>query len=436
VRVEAESVAAAGECAAGAWAWVLEQIRWDTQGPWIPVTVPAAGDSPPGPPEERDCLYDGIGGLALALGEIRLRREWTEEERTLADGIVARLSVAELGGECGLYTGLAGSLVAVTVLGGTATGLMDRLANLAKPTGWFSLIFDDQGGPINDLIMGNAGIVLACSWLGGERADGLVALGAEALVAAATPTPHGLSWRMYPDDRDRVMPNYSHGTAGIATALAVAGHRLGRPDLLEAARLGAEHLVALADLSDACFRLPLQLPSADDREPYAYGWCHGPTGTANLFDALRLAGVTSLAGRSCTQWRDQAARSIEASGLPARLRPGFWDNDGRCCGTAGVLDATLSYAQCTGDATRLAFADRLAAALVQRAVANPANPSHRYWQFHEHRADPPDLDPGVGWMQGAAGIAAALTRYTRIREFGLTAPSLALPDDCCLPPLD
>jgi hypothetical protein len=169
--------------------------------------VTASENSPPGPPEDRDSLYDGIGGLALALGEIKLAREWTEDERTLADGIVSRLSVADAGGECGLYVGLAGSLVAVAILAPTAsTGLLGRLANFATPTGWPSSIFDDPASPINDLIMGNAGVVLACAWLGGERADRLAALGADALVASAISAPHGLAWKMYEGDRDRVMP--------------------------------------------------------------------------------------------------------------------------------------------------------------------------------------------------------------------------------------
>lgn len=430
MHVEAERVAAARECAAGAWAWVLQQVRWDPQGPWVPSAVSVSGETPLGPTQNRDCLYDGIGGLALALGEIRLARGWTEDEHTLAEEIIARLSVADVNGECGLYEGLAGSLVAVSVLAPTASiGLLDRIADLAKPSGWPSSILEDPPSPINDLVMGNAGVVLTCAWLGGERADGLAALGADALVSSAIPAPHGLSWKMYEGDRDRVMPNYSHGTAGIATALAVAGQRLRRPDLVEVARLGAEHLVAMADLDDAGFRLPLQVPPAEDREPYAYGWCHGPTGTAQLFGALALCGVVSVAGHSCTELMDRADRSVRTSGLPTRVRPGFWDNDGRCCGTAGVLDATLDRAQATGDPAHLVFADRLAAALVGRVVRSPADNDLCYWQFHEHRVDPPELDPGVGWVQGAAGIASALSRYARIREHGLVAPRLSLPDN-------
>src|SRR5205085_4524956 len=110
------------------------------------------------------------------------------------------------------------------------------------------------------------------------------------------------------------------------------------------------------------------------------------TGTANMFGALRLASVDTVGGRSCEEWLARAAFSVRSSGLPARLRPGFWDNDGRCCGTAGVLDATLSRAQQEGDAASWEFADELAAALVNRAVR--AEGDLRCWRFREHRVDP------------------------------------------------
>ena len=96
-------MAAASDCAAGAWAWLLDQVRWDSAGPWIPTSVPVPGEGPPDAPPDRDCLHDGIGGLAPALAEVRLAREWTQEESTLAAGISSRLSVAHTAGECGLY---------------------------------------------------------------------------------------------------------------------------------------------------------------------------------------------------------------------------------------------------------------------------------------------------------------------------------------------
>jgi hypothetical protein len=42
----------------------------------------------------------------------------------------------------------------------------------------------------------------------------------------------------------------------------------------------------------------------------------------------------------------------------------------------------------------------------------------------EHRNPDPLLPPGVGWMQGAAGIAAFLLRMARVLEEGRGAPAV------------
>jgi lantibiotic modifying enzyme len=358
---------------------------------------------------------------------------WTAAERSLADQVIARLRTADLRGDCGLYTGLAGSMTVIGLLGGGRhDDLLTRLGELRTPLGWPSPEYEQA--PLNDLFTGTAGIVLTMLWYGGAEASRLAALGADALGATARPTASGVEWKMYEGDWDRWMPNCSHGTAGIATALAVAGRQLDRPELVELARLGAEQLVSLADTSGDGFRAPLQIPAAEGYEQFSYGWCHGPTGTANLFGALELARVKEVGGRTPTAWRAAAARTLASSGLPERRYDGFWDNDGRCCGTAGVLDAVLDLVQVTGESEHLAFANRLAAAIVERSEPNPANPQQRYWRFYEHRVRPPYLDPGVGWMQGAAGIAAALFRYARVRERGVDAKRLPFPDDWWMTP--
>ena len=70
-----------------AWRWVLDQVRWDDDGPWIPESVPHDD----GPPEDRDGMHSGIGGLAHVLAEVRETRAWTDEEQRLADGIATRI---------------------------------------------------------------------------------------------------------------------------------------------------------------------------------------------------------------------------------------------------------------------------------------------------------------------------------------------------------
>ncbi len=219
------------------------------------------------------------------------------------------------------------------------------------------------------------------------------------------------------------MPNWSHGLAGIATALALSGSELDRPDLVDAARRGADHLVTLGDSSDGGFVVPLSIPPADPAraDPISYGWCHGPTGTSMLFLALDRARVAEVGGRPTTSWYARGRHSVRVSGLPDRLRPGFWDNDGHCCGTAAVGDAFLDAYARTGDDAELAFAARLGDALVERAVVTDG---HAYWRFLEHRNEQPLLPPGVGWMQGAAGIAAYLFRLDRVLETGPEAAAV------------
>ena len=164
------------------------------------------------------------------------------------------------------------------------------------------------------------------------------------------------------------MPNWSHGLAGTAGALAAAGIALDRPDLTEAARLGAEHLVTLADTSDGGMRLAHVIPDQEGLDTYTYTWCHGPAGTSLLFAALARAGIDEVGDRAPYDWERACLHSLKVSGIPERRYPGFWDNDGRCCGTAGVGDVVLNIWQRHGEDDDLAFALTLADAIVDRAI--------------------------------------------------------------------
>jgi lantibiotic modifying enzyme len=246
-------------------------------------------------------------------------------------------------------------------------------------------------------------------------------------MAGAEHEPTGTNWRMvaprFCTDVPRAqMPNLSHGLAGIAAALALAGDELDRLDLTAAARSGAEHLVSLGDANGAGFDVPRYLPrDLNDQDEVTYTWCHGGTGTSLLFVALDRAGVPEVADHSPLTWHRRCLHSVRTSGLPARLHPGFWDNDGRCCGTAGVGDVFLDSWHRSGDDQDLEFALQLADTLVERAVRDGP---HAYWRFVEHHAAEPLLPPGVGWMQGAAGIAAFLFHASRIVRDGATAEAV------------
>lgn len=417
--------------------WVLAQVRLEPDGPWLPASIAAedAGGSSE-PDEFRESIYDGLGGLAILLREVRLTRAWTPDEEGLAAGIVERLTgPARLREDATLYSGLAGDVVALSLLApDRAVGPLARLVELATPDGWLSTEGQWAGMPVNDVVMGTAGVVLTGVWHGSPLGLDVARRGADALLRVAEPVDDGLDWRMSPATQ-RQMPNYSHGTAGVVAALAMAGHALAEDRYLEAARLGAEHLVAIADRSGGGFRLPICIPWLPrDGEEFTYSWCHGPSGTAYAFAALQRVGVGRIGETTPQEWRRRCLHSMRTSGIPERLRPGFWDNDGRCCGTAGAgaafLDAAQSEAGPTAEAESyafqcLGFARHLGDALVERATVDEKGAR---WRFLEHRLEPPLLAPGTGWMQGAAGIAAFLLRLARVVDEGLDAAVVDLPD--------
>lgn len=423
------------ELGEAAWSWVLDQIRED-DGPWLPETVaegPADGGPDPVPAKDRDSLYGGIAGLAPVLAEIARHREPTDRERSLATGIVTRLSAAaRTRTEPSLYDGLAGDVTALRLLApGAESVAMRRLAELAAPDGWRTTVeFEaDSDAPLNDIIMGTAGVVLTAVWAGGEHAESIATTGCEALLRVAHRTEAGLDWGIGATTEWRA-PNYSHGTAGVASALAVAGAALGREDFVEAAVQGARHVLSVGSLDDDGFVVPHTIPpSKREVEPVTYTWCHGPAGTSHLFSALAHAGVTEVSGLDVGELRQRCLTSILTSGLPERLRPGFWDNDGRCCGTAGVGDVLLDAAQDsadTGTAKVLVRAARVMGdALVERSVRDGAGAR---WRFVEYRQESPLLPPGTAWMQGAAGIAAYLFRLARFLDTGPEAGVVDRPD--------
>jgi hypothetical protein len=408
-----------GELGEAAWGWVLRQVEWDDAGPWIPEA--AGGDKPE---EYRDGMHSGIGGLAHALAEIKLTRPWTVAEQELAAAIAEGIRrIIPTQTSITYFDGLVSSIGVLTALGEPGSdAAVERLAGIATDDGWPESFLEPPkylpNAVGNDATLGTAAVLMGALWAGrqGEKADAVAERAVELLLGEREELPTGVNWQ-FVSDRFRTepgveMPNFSHGLAGIAAMLALAGAELDRPDVVTVARRGAEHLVTLGINDDKGFRVARVIPWEERHgDEFTYNWCHGGPGTSLLFAALDYAGVDAVAGESTMTWHRRCLDSARNSGLPERLHPGFWDNDGRCCGTAGVGDAFLDSWLRNGDERDLQFAVRLADALVDRAFREDGS---AYWRFLEHRNEEPVLPPGVGWMQGAAGIAAYLFRIERV----------------------
>ena len=246
------------------WSWVLTQVRANDDGLWLPENPEQAepGEYPYG-------MHSGVGGLAHVLSEVGLTRELSSQELLLADGIAETLvhRIAEET-EYDYFDGLASTLGVLTALGAPGSELaVARLTELATPDGWQpSWLGPPRAVPegrCNDVTLGTAAVLLGALWAlryGVPGAAELADHAADVLLAEKLEVPTGLDWRFVPDrfvlEPRSQMPNWSHGLAGIAGSLAAAGMALARPDLVDAARLGAEHLVTLADTSDGGMRVP------------------------------------------------------------------------------------------------------------------------------------------------------------------------------------
>jgi hypothetical protein len=421
------------EVAERAWGWVLTQVRRDDHGVWL---TEHPGQLEPG--EYPYGMHSGVGGLAHTMAEIRLTRPLSGGELALGEEISETL-VRRIPQETvyDYFDGLVSTIGALTALRAGGSGpAIARLRELATPSGWpASWIGPPRavpGGRCNDATLGTASVLLGAVWAQRHDVPGAAELAAHAadiLLAEQEPRDQGAYWPFIPlrflTGEDVQMPNWSHGQAGVAAALTAAGMALDRPDLVEVAASGAEHLLTLADDSDGGLRLPIRVPGQPDRDTFTYSWCHGPSGTSLLFAALDRAGVAAVGGATTAALERACLHSLRVSGIPARRYPGFWDNDSRCCGTAGAGDVVLSSWQRHGHDDDLDFAVLLGDALVDRAVEDGV---HCFWRFVEHRAEQPLLPPGPGWMQGAAGIAAYLFRLARVLEQGRGAEAVARMD--------
>ncbi len=78
-----------------------------------------------------------------------------------------------------------------------------------------------------------------------------------------------------------------------------------------------------------------------------------------------------------------------------------------------------------GEVTGRSASARAASEVLERCIADEAGVR---WSHTEHGVSPPELEPAVGWMQGAAGIASWLLRLARVERDGASARRISWPD--------
>lgn len=386
----------AEQLADDAMSWLIAQA-WHTEGA---LTWP----NRPGEDEADPMLYSGAAGIVLTLLEAYGHFGDERYAELALRGARGLVSVVDAGWDnSSLYLGLTGIAVALHAVheqldDGSADAAARRAVEAVRRR------FDGRRwGPQVDLLGGNAGIALGALAVGDPD---LALLAVTPYLTMAEPTAHGVHWETR-EGRVARQHHISHGTLGVVAALAAVGRAANRTDLLDLALAATADVVARDEDGPAGFLVPHSDPP--DRPEriarYNFGWCQGPTGDAQVFRLLH---------REFDQPRfaelvDRCWYTVTHCGLPRRLRPGFWDNSGHCCGTAGVLALACDRLVENGDGAD--FADALVADLADRATRDAAGSR---WSNVEHRATPSTLVPRTGWAMGSAGIVRELLRYARI----------------------
>jgi hypothetical protein len=393
IVLAAPSGEVAESLALGALDWLLGSARSTGADLTWAATVPGV--------EADFSLYEGAAGIVLALLEARQHFGDDRYGDAALRGAAAIAAAADDEENCSLYFGLAGLAVALHAvhvqLGDSSAGAAaGRALDLVRSR------FDGQRwGVMFELLGGNAGIALAALHAGDPE---LAVLAVEPYLRTADPTPGGVNWAVRPGPARS--HHIAHGTLGIAYALAAVGTAAGRRDLVELALQGAADVVARDEAGPEGFLVPHSDPQhrPDLIERYSYGWCNGPAGDAQVF---RLLGAITE-DAAWTAMADRCWHTVTHCGLPRRIRPGFWDNNGHCCGTAGIL--ALACDRHAEQAEDLGFAGALVDDLAARATVDAGGVR---WSNHEHRATPSTLDPRTGWAMGNAGIIRELLRFAR-----------------------
>ena len=384
----------------------LESARWirasaiqaDQSAQW-----PA---DPLDPKSVNNTLYAGASGVVLFFIEVSRSTgdsSFLKDARAGADHLLAALAAEK---DPGLYTGVAGIGFALAEAF-KATGdarykdgavrcarlLEERAKKAGKGIEW---------SDTTDIISGGAGIGLFLLYAARELNEpslrALAIQDGNRLIELSRSETAGIKWAMSPGFA-RLMPNFSHGTAGIAYFLATLYRETRKREFLDAALAGAKYLQAVSkNDGDVCLIFHNE---PDGKDLYYLGWCHGPVGTSRLF--YRLYQVTGE--RVWMDWVKRSARAIMTSGIPEQQTPGFWNNVSQCCGSAGVAEFFLSLHQATGDRAYLEFSKRVTAQLLAKATRDA---SGMRWIQAEHRVRPELLIAQTGYMQGAAGIGMLL----------------------------
>jgi lantibiotic modifying enzyme len=305
---------------------------------WIGAVVEPEDPSRPEYRPVGTAVYDGTGGIGRFLARLYAATGDPSTRRTALGAL--RHATARPGGGDGLFGGALGVAWAAREAGMLlgADELVAAGDALAHAWARSELRAAEEGrhgdARCPDVVMGAAGALTAL--LAAGELDAAVVLG-EGLLAGATVTRHGWSWRGLSRRRDNHLCGVAHGAGGIAWALLELFAATREARWAEGARGAFDYERSWLD--DVSGTWPdLRVPS--QRGAHTPGmvatWCYGEAGIA-----LSRQRAVEVLGEGRHRGDAEIAAATTRRHLVERM-PFAIDDLSLCHGSAGAADALLA----------------------------------------------------------------------------------------------
>jgi type 2 lantibiotic biosynthesis protein LanM len=303
-------------------------------------------------------LYSGLAGVALFLAHLgRLAGEERYDRLArLALGTIRRRLEAAPGElvQVGAFSGWGGLVYTFTHLG-LLWGEPGLLAEAEELAARMPAVENDEAF---DLIAGSAGALAALLALHRHRPSRAVLEVAvrcgERLLAGAVVDERGHGW---PPDKSlgrRPLTGFSHGTAGIAWALAQLARASGEERFRDAARAALRYERSWFDPERGNWPDLREGRESPEGRTFLHAWCHGAPGI----------GLGRIGLLPCLD--DAEMRSEIRAAVQSTLAEGFGFNHSLCHGDLGNLELIREAGRVLEDAELTAEAGRLAARILTR----------------------------------------------------------------------
>ncbi len=255
-------------------------------------------------------LYSGAAGIVITLleayrhfGDVRYADAAIRGSRAIASAVAGwELS--------SLYFGLTGMAVALQAVAGQL-GDLDAGRAAGGALARVKASFDgERWGPQFELLGGNAGIALGALGLGDVE---LAEMAVTPYLRAVEVTPAGVTWENREGLETR-RHHISHGTLGVAYALAATAQAAGRTDLMDLALAGVNDVVARNEAGPSGFLVPHSDPQQDPAriQRYSYAGATGQPATRRCFACC----TSSRPIRAGRRWRIVAGTPSSSLACP------------------------------------------------------------------------------------------------------------------------